>query len=211
MEKLPLSRPSQLFLGGFDGVPIGLFFSLEHVRMAEEHFFANLGNYVLHGKGPLFLGNDGVEDDLKQEIAQLFLEGGVVGIVDGLHYLCRLVDKARAERLVGLLGIPIASLGGAEDGNEGGEILYGKAGLSAQAGFFGGYIHRFIHFLLLLWLVHQPIVIAKLSHRPADGAVDLGIAKAADGVGNLMIIGFGDPSCNTSLGIGIAAQRNCSS
>lgn len=63
------------------------------------------------GKGertPLF-SDDGVEEHLKKDVAELFAHERVVGGADGVVELVCLFDQVGAERLVGLRGIPFAA------------------------------------------------------------------------------------------------------
>ena len=51
----------------------------EHVWMPAPHFFADTGGDVVEIELPLFLGDSGMENDIEQQVAQLFLQ--VFGIV----------------------------------------------------------------------------------------------------------------------------------
>ncbi|MBT9149736.1 MAG: hypothetical protein DDT27_01428 [Dehalococcoidia bacterium] len=68
----------------------------------------NIGEIKLTG----FLGNLGVQADLKQEVPQLLTESVRILLLDRLQRLICLFDEIGFERLVGLDAVPGATVGG---------------------------------------------------------------------------------------------------
>ena len=54
------------------------------------------------------LRDDRVEQHLEQHVAQLLAHLGVVAVADRLVELVRLLDQVGAERIVSLIGVPLA-------------------------------------------------------------------------------------------------------
>ena len=69
-------------------------------------------------KFALFPGYLRVEDHLKEQISQLFLEFLRIIHVQGIQYLVRFFDQHRFQGLAGLLPVPRASVFTSESGYE---------------------------------------------------------------------------------------------
>jgi hypothetical protein len=92
------------------------------------HLVADSVDHVVHrelaGLGPEL----SVEDDLKQQVAELLHEMVPRALVDGLHDLVGLFDDVRAKGSPGLLAIPRAATFGPEASHEGEEGDEASAG-----------------------------------------------------------------------------------
>ena len=100
----------------FCGIP-GLFFA-EDVRVAANHFLVNFADDIGDVEAILFAGNLGVEQDLKEKVAEFFGKFGVVVSVQGLENFVGFFDEVRAQGGVGLFAVPWTSAGGAEVGHD---------------------------------------------------------------------------------------------
>ena len=109
----------------------------EDVGVAANHFVVDFADNVVDGEAALFGGDLGVEEDLKEEVAEFFGEFGVVAGVEGVEDFVGFFDEIGAEGGVGLFSVPGAAAGSAEAGHEGGEFGEGGAGILRWGGFFG--------------------------------------------------------------------------
>lgn len=110
-----------LALLGFDDFPVaedvggGLGASgAENVGVAANHFFVDFTDDVGDVEAAFFVGDLGVEKDLKKEIAEFFGEFGVVGGVEGVEDFVGFFDEVGAEGGVSLFAVPGAAFGSAE-------------------------------------------------------------------------------------------------
>jgi hypothetical protein len=93
----------------------------ENVRVAADEFLARLAGGVLQSEGSAFGGEIGVEDDLEEEITEFFAEVGVIRVADGVDRLAGFLEESGAEGFVGLLAVPGATFGRAEEADDGAE------------------------------------------------------------------------------------------
>ena len=89
---------------------------------------------VGHGEAAGFLGEDGVEDDLKEQISQLAGEFTWVAGFHGVEDFVGFLDQVFAERRVGLFAVPGATVGAAEASLEGDEFCEPFAGGAVAGG-----------------------------------------------------------------------------
>src|SRR5690606_3238232 len=80
----------------------------EHPRVPTDHLRADRVDHVVELEPALRGGELRLEDDLKKEVAQLFLERGWLAPIDGVDHLERLLDDERAEALERLRAVPRA-------------------------------------------------------------------------------------------------------
>jgi hypothetical protein len=70
-----------------------------------------------------------MEHDLEQQIAQFFLKvsrfAGLVGLLNGVKRLVRLLEQVRGERSVGLLVVPGAAARGPQPGHDSDKFIKG--------------------------------------------------------------------------------------
>src|SRR3990170_4478198 len=78
----------------------------ENMRMAARHLLDSAGNDVPDRKFAFFLGDPRVKDDLKQDVAELFLDLLRRTFVQRLHDLIAFLKKERLEGQTGLLKVP---------------------------------------------------------------------------------------------------------
>jgi hypothetical protein len=104
-----------------DRARVGCVAVAEDVRVAADKFFAGVLRGVLESEGAAFGGKVGVEDDLKQKVAEFLAEVGVIGIGDGVNGLAGFLEESGAEGFVGLLAVPRATVGRAEEADDGAE------------------------------------------------------------------------------------------
>src|SRR5262249_60545688 len=78
----------------------------EDMRMAADHLVAESVEDVDHRELALLAGHLAVEDDLEQEIAELFEEMVPGVLVDGRHDLVGFFDQIRLQRAARLFPIP---------------------------------------------------------------------------------------------------------
>ena len=84
------------------------------MRVTANHFGVNRFDDVGDGEGAGFFGEDGMKDDLKEQVAKF---GGKVVRVAGFHGVEDFVgflDQKFAQRCVGLLAVPGAAAGSAQ-------------------------------------------------------------------------------------------------
>ena len=109
---------------GVSGIAIG-----EDMRVTPDEFLAGVLRGLLESERAAFRGEVGVEDDLQKKISQFFAQIGVIRPVDGVDRFAGFLEQARAQRFVGLLAVPRAALGRAEqtdDGAQAGERFVRK-------------------------------------------------------------------------------------
>lgn len=114
LEHLPIG---QHLVGGvcLDGA--------EYMGVAIDHFLCHAVHHVAHGEAAPFLFNDAVEHHLHQNVAKLLAKIRGAVPVHGVQNLIGLLQKVPADGLMGLLGIPGAAAGAAEEPHDGEEIL----------------------------------------------------------------------------------------
>ena len=86
--------------------------------MAVDELPADPVCHAVQVEAPLLLLHTGVEDDLEQNVPQLFPQMLGAALIDGLHRLIGFLQKIAADRLVGLLRIPGASPGRPENAHD---------------------------------------------------------------------------------------------
>ena len=104
-----------------DGLGVGSIDVPEDVGMPADELFAGVAGGILQGKGTAFGGQIRMEDDLKKKVAEFFAQVGVIGLGDGVDCFAGLLEKTGAQRCMGLLPVPRAALGGAEQADDGAE------------------------------------------------------------------------------------------
>jgi hypothetical protein len=111
-------RPTLFLLFGLDRFPaidgatcvVDLFVS-ENPRMPTNQFLTNRVDHTVDVKPSFLLGEGSLEDDLKQQVAELFSEYLGRALVDRVDDLVRLLDHVLPEGFEGLLTIPGAAVG----------------------------------------------------------------------------------------------------
>src|SRR5215475_5273472 len=91
----------------------------EDMRVAAHHFVVDFADNVGNGETFFLVGNLGMEKHLKEEVAKLFGELGVVGGVESIEDLVGFFDEIGAESGVGLLAVPGTTARGAETSHDG--------------------------------------------------------------------------------------------
>jgi len=81
----------------------------EDVRVAPNELARDRLDHVAKCEGAAFLGHAGVEHDLKQEVAQLFLEVDEVAALDRVHDLIGFLEGVGRDGAKILLQVPRAS------------------------------------------------------------------------------------------------------
>lgn len=94
----------------------------EDVGMAANHFLVDFGDDIGNGETAFFVSDLGVEKNLKEEVAKLFGEFGVVGTVESVENFVSFLDEVGAQGGVGLLAVPGAAVGSAETCHDGDEF-----------------------------------------------------------------------------------------
>src|SRR5712691_6040181 len=90
----------------------------EHVRMPRHHLGRDRLRYLRGIEAPLLGGDLRVHRDLEQEVAQLFLDLGVVARVDRLEELVGLLEQVGSQRLVRLHPVPRTAPWRAQPGHD---------------------------------------------------------------------------------------------
>jgi hypothetical protein len=67
------------------------------------------GGHVSEAEGLAFLCQNGVKKNLQQEVAKFLLEVLILALLNGAVQLIRLLYQVGAQRIVGLLGIPLTT------------------------------------------------------------------------------------------------------
>jgi hypothetical protein len=93
----------------------------EDVGVAADEFLTGVLRGVFEREGSAFGGEVGVENDLKEEVAEFFAEVGVIRVADGVDRFAGLLEESGAEGFVGLLAVPRTTLGRAEEADDGAE------------------------------------------------------------------------------------------
>ena len=119
--KIPADILFAFFFFGFDGFPGGEDFVgtgyiciPEHVGVPSDHLVPDSRDHVIERENTLFLGNLRLDHDLKEQVAELFLQ--VFGVarrfvdVDSADDLRRLFDACGFETGVSLRPVPRASV-----------------------------------------------------------------------------------------------------
>jgi hypothetical protein len=83
----------------------------EDVGMPTDHLVAQSLEQAGHRELPELPRQLGVEDDLKQEVAELLFDRARVAALDGLDHLVRLFEEKGLERRPRLLTIPRTAVG----------------------------------------------------------------------------------------------------
>jgi hypothetical protein len=104
-----------------DGLGVGGVDVTEDVGVTTDEFLAGVLRGVLEGEGSAFGGEIGVENDLEEEVAEFLAQVGVIGFGDGVDGLAGFLEESGAEGFVGLLAVPRATLGRAEEADDGAE------------------------------------------------------------------------------------------
>lgn len=96
--------------------------------VSPHDFSAETINHVGHSEEFLFPGDLSVENNLVQEVPQLFLQVLHVSFPNGLGHFVRLLPQMFQQRLVGLFAVPGATAGGAQLGLDAKKISKSFAG-----------------------------------------------------------------------------------
>ena len=86
--------------------------------MAPDKLFAHAVGGIVQIKTSGFLLHLRVKNDLEQYISQFFLQMIGISFIYSLSYLVGFFQEVTAAALVGLLGVPGASPGAAQDGHD---------------------------------------------------------------------------------------------
>jgi hypothetical protein len=79
------------------------------MRMPALHLRDEALGDVVQSERAAFLRDDGVKEDLEQQVAQLFPQPGIVAREERvIHFVCFL-DEVRAQRLMRLGGVPLTA------------------------------------------------------------------------------------------------------
>jgi hypothetical protein len=105
--------------------------------MAAHHFVVNFADDVVDGEAVFFGSDLRVEEDLEEEVAELFGEFDVVVGVEGVENFVGFFNEIGAEGGVSLFTVPGAAAGSAEAGHDGGEFGKSRAGILGTGRFFG--------------------------------------------------------------------------
>src|SRR5262249_17306541 len=81
----------------------------EDVRMPSHHLVDQLSEQIRHREVALLLGDARVEDDLKQQVAELLAHGRAAAGLDCLQDFVGFLDEKGLERRWGLFAIPRAA------------------------------------------------------------------------------------------------------
>jgi hypothetical protein len=111
LQEFPVAKD----LGGGFGFDVA-----EDVGVAANHFVVDFADDVVDGEAAIFGGDLGVEEDLEEEVAELFGEFGVVAGVESVEDFVGFFDEVGAEGGVGLFAVPRTAAGSAETGHDGG-------------------------------------------------------------------------------------------
>jgi len=90
----------------------------ENVGVAEDQLLADVVGHIVQGEAAGLFLHAGVEDDLEQHVPKLFPQVLRVVLVDGLDRLVSLLQEIAADALMGLLGVPGAAAGRAQDADD---------------------------------------------------------------------------------------------
>ncbi len=82
--------------------------------VAADNFSTQAVDHVGHGEEPLFPGDLGMENNLVENVAQLFFEIFHVAFPNGLGHFGGLFPKMFEEGFVGLFSVPGATVSRAE-------------------------------------------------------------------------------------------------
>ena len=83
--------------------------------VAVDELFAHPVGHAVQVKDALLLLHPGVERHLEKHVAQLLLQVLGAALVNGLHSLVDLLEEVPPDALMGLLRVPGAAAGGAEN------------------------------------------------------------------------------------------------
>ena len=86
----------------------------EHVGMPAHQLLGNGSHDVVGAERALLAHELPQEDDLEQQIAELFAERRAIADIDGVDDLARLLENVAAQALRVLLAVPGAAVGGQE-------------------------------------------------------------------------------------------------
>ena len=86
----------------------------KNMGVAADQLFGELLGDFLEIEGAALLSQLGVKNNVEKDIAQLFLKGFVVFLIDRFEQLVNFLEKHGAKSLVGLLLVPRATTGSAE-------------------------------------------------------------------------------------------------
>ena len=104
----------------------------EDVGVAAEHLLIDAPDDILHGEEAFFLRNLCVHDDLKEQVAELFLQAvGLSGLcqdVDPAHDLCSFLNTGGLEGQMILCPVPGAAVRRPETGYGLLQFLHGLSG-----------------------------------------------------------------------------------
>lgn len=90
----------------------------KNMGVAADQLFGELLGDFLEIEGAALLSQLGVKNNVEKDIAQLFLKGFVVFLIDRFEQLVNFLEKHGAKSLVGLLLVPRATTGSAEAGHD---------------------------------------------------------------------------------------------
>ena len=108
-------------LGAVSGGTLSLF--AEDVGMTADELVVEMVEHVGDGEMAFVGGHFGIEEDLQQQIAQLFREVRKVSALNGVEDLVGFFEGVFADGVEGLLAVPGAAAGSAQAGHDGYRLL----------------------------------------------------------------------------------------
>ena len=94
-----------------DGLGVACFGIAEDMRVTPDKFLAGVAGGIFKGEGTTFGGQIGVENDLKQNVAEFLAQIGIIGFGNGVDGFAGFLEESGAEGFVGLLAVPWAAFG----------------------------------------------------------------------------------------------------
>ncbi|MNH83524.1 hypothetical protein D3C73_359190 [compost metagenome] len=85
------------------------------MRMAEDQLVVQTADNIVDREHSCFLFHLGMQHNLKQQVPKLFLHMTRIILINGLDNFIGLFNQVLADRLVGLLPVPLAAFGTTED------------------------------------------------------------------------------------------------
>ena len=90
----------------------------KYVGVPTDEFLGKMRGHLTKIKGAPFLGELSMENDMQEDIPQLFLKGMVIFLIDRLQEFMDLLEQHGAKSAVSLLLIPGTSSGASEPGHD---------------------------------------------------------------------------------------------
>ena len=89
-------------------------FISENVGVTAYHLFGYICRHIFEGESAPFFSDGGVENDLHEQVAQLFAHGVIVAIFGGIHIFSDFAEETFIEAVVSLFPIPGVAIGAAQ-------------------------------------------------------------------------------------------------